>query len=98
MMFCVHIKPGAGPPGPYANDWHYPHYHGTGLGPEGTIRQGPYKLIEWFEKSICGTDGALELYNLENDPAEQNNLADSLPGLAAKMLFDLQSWRKQTDA
>jgi len=55
-------------------------------------------LIEWFEKSICGTDGALELYNLENDPAEQNNLADSLPGLAAKMLFDLQSWRKQTDA
>jgi len=78
--------------------WHYPHYHGTGLGPEGAIRQGPYKLIEWFEKSIYGTDGAVELYNLENDPAEQNNLADSLPDLAAKMLFDLQSWRKQIDA
>ena len=78
--------------------WHYPHYHSAGLGPQGAIRQGPYKLIEWFEKSIYGTDGAVELYNLENDPAEQNNLADSLPGLAAKMLSDLQSWRKQVDA
>ncbi|MCK5694436.1 MAG: hypothetical protein KAI08_16340, partial [Bacteroidales bacterium] len=62
------------------------------------IRQGPYKLIEWFEKSSYGTAGAVELYNLDNDPAEQNNLADSLPDLAVKMLSDLQSWRLQVDA
>ena len=78
--------------------WHYPHYHSAGLGPQGAIRQGSYKLIEWYEKSIFGSDGAVELYNLENDPAEQNNLADSLPDLAAKMLSDLQSWRKEVDA
>ena len=77
--------------------WHYPHYHSAGIGPQGAIRQEPYKLIEWFEKSIYGTDGAVELYHLENDPAEENNLADSLPDLAAKMLFDLQAWRKQVD-
>ncbi|MCK4991461.1 MAG: hypothetical protein KAS29_13275, partial [Bacteroidales bacterium] len=53
---------------------------------------------EWFEKSIYGTGGAVELYNLENDPAEQNNLADSLPDLAVKMLSDLQAWRKQVVA
>ena len=78
--------------------WHYPHYHSAGLGPQGAIRQGSYKLIEWFEKSNYGTEGALELYNLENDPAEQNNLADSLPGLTTNMLHDLQSWRKQVHA
>ena len=78
--------------------WHYPHYHSAGLGPQGAIRQGPYKLIEWFEKSTYGTAGAVELYNLNSDPAEQNNLADSLPDLAEKMLSDLQSWRKQVDA
>ena len=28
--------------------WHYPHYHGNGIGPQGAIRKGNYKLIEWF--------------------------------------------------
>jgi uncharacterized sulfatase len=78
--------------------WHYPHYHSAGLGPQGAIRQGPYKLIEWYDKSIFNRDGAVELYDLEKDPAEQKNLADSLPDLAAKMLSDLQSWRLGVDA
>jgi arylsulfatase A len=73
--------------------WHYPHYHGSGLGPMGAVRQGAYKLIEWYEKTIFGTDGSMELYNLENDPAEQINLADSLPDIVSKMSHDLQSWR-----
>ena len=73
--------------------WHYPHYHSAGLGPQGAIRQGPYKLIEWYEKSISGSDGSVELYNLENDPAEQRNLADSLPDLTTSMSNDLQAWR-----
>jgi len=73
--------------------WHYPHYHSAGLGPQGAIRQGAYKLIEWYEKSSSGSDGSVELYNLENDPAEQRNLADSLPDLTTSMLNDLQAWR-----
>jgi arylsulfatase A len=78
--------------------WHYPHYHSAGLGPQGAIRHGPYKLIEWYENTIYGTEGAVELYDLEKDPAEQHNLADSIPGLTLKMLSDLKVWRLQVDA
>lgn len=48
--------------------WHYPHYHSTGK-PHGAIRQGDYKLIEWYE------DGRRELYNLKNDLGEEHDLA-----------------------
>ena len=36
--------------------WHYPHYANQGGAPYGAIREGDWKLIEWYE------DGALELY------------------------------------
>ena len=65
--------------------WHYPHYHKTN--PYGAIRNGDYKLIEFFE------DGKLELYNLKDDPAEESNLADSMPGKAAGLLKELDQWR-----
>jgi len=34
--------------------FHYPHYHHLGYKPAGAIRQGDYKLIEWFEGTIGG--------------------------------------------
>ena len=54
--------------------WHFPHYHGSGLGPQGAIRHGKYKLIEWFEKSAFNEAGAFELYDLEKDPQELNSV------------------------
>jgi arylsulfatase A len=78
--------------------WHYPHYHGTGLGPQGAVRQGQYKLIEWYEKSLLEMDGAVELYDLHKDSAEQNNLADSKPEIANKLHQELRSWRQQVGA
>ncbi len=78
--------------------WHFPHYHGQGLAPSGAVRRGKYKLIEWFEKSIYGKNGALELYDLEKDPAERNNLAESMPDLVSDLYRELQAWRKQIGA
>ncbi|MBW1963524.1 MAG: sulfatase, partial [Deltaproteobacteria bacterium] len=64
--------------------WHFPNYIGAGhpnrSKPVGVIRFREWKLFEWFE------DGSLELYNLENDPRETTNLAETEPELAAKML------------
>jgi len=80
--------------------FHYPHYHDQGVAPSGAVRQGKYKLVEWFEKSIdgIGTPGALELFDLENDLNEQNNLAPKMPQLAAELHAKLKKWRKSVGA
>lgn len=70
--------------------WHYPHYHRTN--PYGAIRHRDWKLIEFFE------DGRLMLFDLENDPAEQHNLAESNPDQAAKLLQMLRDWRAEVGA
>ncbi|MDQ8191943.1 sulfatase [Roseibacillus persicicus] len=70
--------------------WHYPHYHRTK--PYGAIREGDWKLIEFFE------DGALELFDLANDPSESKNLAEEKPDLAQRLLKKMQDWRKSVDA
>jgi arylsulfatase A-like enzyme len=80
--------------------WHYPHYHHQGIAPSGAIREGNYKLIEWYEKSIHGIDtlGALELYDLSKDLNEQNNLADKMPKKTKQLYKRLNAWRKKVRA
>jgi uncharacterized sulfatase len=80
--------------------FHYPHYHGQSIAPSGVIRQEKYKLVEWFEKSIDGinTPGALELYDLEKDLNEQNNLAEKMPEKAVELHTKLKKWRKSVGA
>ncbi|HMQ42791.1 MAG TPA: sulfatase [Mariniflexile sp.] len=53
--------------------WHYPHYHASGWTPGAAIRQGEWKLIEFYETGI------VELYNLSDDISEKNNLATKYP-------------------
>jgi uncharacterized sulfatase len=80
--------------------FHYPHYHGQSIAPCGAVRRGDYKLIEWFEKSIDGTDtpGALELFNLTRDLNEQHNLVNLMPQKAAELYNKLKAWRKKVGA
>ena len=77
--------------------WHYPHYH-----PEaqylGSIRRGNWKLIENFTQSLYFDEGAFELYDLEADPDESENLIDEEPERAAELYASLQSWREETNA
>jgi arylsulfatase A-like enzyme len=72
--------------------WHYPHYSNQGGPPEGAIRVGNYKLIEFFE------DGRLELYNLTNDIGERHNLAQAEPAKAAELHTRLVAWRESVGA
>jgi len=72
--------------------WHYPHYSDQGGTPTGAIREGDWKLIEFFE------DGHVELYNLALDPGEQYDFASSFSNKAADLRHKLRLWRKQVNA
>ena len=80
--------------------WHYPHYHSQGIGPSGAVRVGKYKLIEWYEKSIDGidVDGAIELFDLEEDISEQRSIAKEKPQIAKHLYELLKDWRTVVDA
>jgi arylsulfatase A-like enzyme len=72
--------------------WHYPHYSNQGGPPGGAIREGDWKLIEFYE------DGHLELYNLARDLGERTNLAAREPRKAAELHARLKRWRESVHA
>ncbi len=72
--------------------WHYPHYGNQGGAPSAAIRAGDWKLIKWYE------DGAIELYNLENDPGERYDLSAIRPKKAESLRTQLDAWLDEVDA
>jgi len=77
--------------------WHFPGYLGAGAGtrrtaPAGAIRDGDWKLQEFFETA------KLELYNLKDDLGEKNNLAAAQPAKVKELHEKLLAWRKQIGA
>ncbi len=78
--------------------WHYPHYHSSSIGPCGAVRVGDYKLIEWFDESICGPGNEFELYNLKKDISEQNNLVKRMPEKVRQLKKMLSNWRSEVNA
>lgn len=71
--------------------WHFPCYVGKG-GPASSVREGDYKLIEFFE------DGKKELYNLRDDPGETRDLSAQQPERAAALGATLKAWQRETGA
>jgi arylsulfatase A len=73
--------------------WHFPHYSNHGYqSPNGAIRLGKYKLIEYFE------NGTIQLFDLDNDIGEKHDLSRKDPEIAKKLLNLLHAWRKDVDA
>ena len=73
--------------------WHFPHYSNHGMqSPGGAIRQGNYKLLEYFE------NGSVQLFDLEADPGEENDLAETQPEVATELLEKLYQWRDTVGA
>ncbi|MDX1948693.1 MAG: sulfatase [Pirellulaceae bacterium] len=77
--------------------WHFPGYLGAGKNewrttPAGAIRNGDWKLIEFFE------DGRIELYNLRDDLSQQHDMAKREPAKAIELHDRLVAWRKSIAA
>jgi arylsulfatase A-like enzyme len=72
--------------------WYYPlaKPHFLGGRSAQAIRDGDYKLIEFFDNNT------IELYNLKTDLSEQNDLSKEIPEKADELRRKLAAWRKQT--
>jgi arylsulfatase A len=71
---------------------HFPHYSPQHGKPGAVIRRGKYKLIEWYET------GVLELYDIVQDVAEANNIAQQNAALVKEMKAALDVWRISVNA
>jgi arylsulfatase A-like enzyme len=78
-------------PPPRTFYWHYPHYHGSTWTPGGALREGEWKLVEFFEQNQA------EIYNLKNDPGEQKDLSASEPVRKQELLEKLHRWQRSVD-
>ena len=73
--------------------WHYPHYGNQGGSPGSVIRDGKWKLIEWYEDR-----GKIELYNLHKDIEEKYDVSDEYPDTTKRLYEQLKEWRSSMDA
>jgi arylsulfatase A-like enzyme len=77
--------------------WHFPGYLGQGADgwrtkPVSIVRSGDWKLRENLE------DGSVELYNLQQDVGEANNLAAAEPERVKELQAKLAVWRESVGA
>jgi len=79
--------------------WHFPGYLEADIRsgtwrttPAGAIRQGSYKLIEFFE------DQHVELYDLKRDLSQKHDLARTSPEKASQLRRRLHVWRRAVHA
>ena len=66
--------------------------------PAGAVREGRFKLIEWYEGTIATTGRDFELFDLESDLSERRNIIDSNPDPAKRLKAALDSWRQSVNA
>lgn len=72
--------------------WHYPHYHPGSARPYSAIREGDWKLLQFYE------DNHVELYNLKLDAGEADNRAPYDSVRALQLRDKLNAWLQATGA
>lgn len=72
--------------------WHYPHYHPGGATPYAAIRDGRWKLIQYYET------GRHELFDLTADPSETTDLATTQPDRVMDLSRKLFAWQGSVGA
>lgn len=73
--------------------FHYPHFafHKANR-PGSAIRSGRYKLILWYD------DDSVELFDLDKDLGEKENLTEMKPEVAQRLMARLHGWLVSTKA
>ena len=72
--------------------WHYPHYSNQGGRPGGAVRDGDWKMIEFYDT------GRRELFDLKRDVRESSNLAEARPEKVVELAAKLAAWRESVGA
>jgi len=76
---------------------HFPHGLGRLNSPATYVRKGPWKLIRFYMPNDYFPN-QYELYNLEEDLSETNNLADRMPEKVRELDRLIDGFLKETDA
>jgi arylsulfatase A len=71
--------------------WHFPHYRGDVV-PYSIVRAGEWKLIKRYEGKT------FELFNLEDDLSEKNDLSEKMPEKVKELDAKLGNWLRATGA
>jgi arylsulfatase A len=70
--------------------WWYPHQNGHGTQPCQAILKDGWKLVHFMEQNET------ELYRLDDDEGERNDLAKAQPERTRELLETLNQWVKET--
>jgi len=72
--------------------WHYPHWGNQGGSPGVAVREGKWKLIRW------DWPARTELFDLDADPGEHNDLAAEHPEIVSDMTNRIDSFLVESGA
>ena len=84
---------GAAPIKERALYFHFPHYTHA-VGPYASIIDKEWKLIRFYNTS----SGEFQLFNLNKDPYEQNDLSPKMPEKVKQLVQKLEAWQKDANA
>jgi arylsulfatase A-like enzyme len=90
--FLTYLEKPSTPPSGRLMFWHYPHWGNQGGSPGTAVRDGKWKLIRW------GWPARIELFDLEADPGESQDISATQPELVERLGKEIDSFLKNTQA